>query len=203
MVDIAREAVGEKTTAQGGFTREVDGRVVPVPGLYAIDTPHTMIEFVARQLMVSRVRGKFSQFGGTVTIAEEAEASHTEVIIEASSVNTGDDKRDAHLRSSDFFDVETHPQIRFTSTEVTLDGEDFKVVGDLTIHGTTRPVELALEFNGVGPDPWGGLRAGFSATTEISRADFGIEFNIPLDGGGVVVGDKIKISLEIEAVLAS
>lgn len=174
-----------------------------VAGTWNIDPAHSEVGFVVRHVMVSKVKGVFSKFEGTVTIDDDPLKSRVEATIDASSIDTREPQRDAHLRSSDFFDVETHPQIRFTSSEVTPDGEDFKVVGDLTIHGTTRPVELALEFNGVGPDPWGGLRAGFSATTEISRADFGIEFNIPLDGGGVVVGDKIKISLEIEAVLAS
>lgn len=174
-----------------------------VAGTWNIDPSHSEVGFVVRHVMVSKVKGVFSKFEGAVTIDDDPLKSRVEATIDASSIDTREPQRDAHLRSSDFFDVETHPQIRFASTAVTAAGEDFEVIGDLTIHGTTRPVELALEFNGVGPDPWGGLRAGFSATTEISRADFGIEFNIPLDGGGVVVGDKIKIYLEIEAVLAS
>lgn len=174
-----------------------------VAGTWNIDPTHSEVGFVVRHVMVSKVKGVFSKFDGAITVAEAPLRSRVEATIDASSIDTREPQRDAHLRSSDFFDVETHPEIRFVSTEVSPAGNDFRVTGDLTIHGVTRQVELALEFNGVAPDPWGGLRAGFSASTEISRADFGIEFNIPLDGGGVVVGDKIKIYLEIEAVLAS
>lgn len=174
-----------------------------VAGTWNIDPVHSEVGFVVRHVMVSKVKGVFSKFEGAITVGEDPLQSSVEAKIDASSIDTREPQRDAHLRSSDFFDVETHPEIRFVSTSVVPDGDDFTVTGDLTIHGVTRQVELALEFNGVGPDPWGGLRAGFSAGTEISRADFGIEFNIPLDGGGVVVGDKIKIHLEIEAVLAS
>ncbi|HVA74280.1 MAG TPA: YceI family protein [Acidimicrobiales bacterium] len=172
-------------------------------GTWNIDPVHSEVGFVVRHVMVSKVKGVFSKFEGAITVDEDPLKSKVEATIDASSIDTREAQRDAHLRSSDFFDVETHPEIRFVSTSVARAGDDFKVTGDLTIHGVTRPVDLALELNGVGPDPWGGLRAGFSATTEISRADFGIVFNIPLDGGGVVVGDKIKIYLEIEAVLAS
>jgi len=172
-------------------------------GTWNIDPVHSEVGFVVRHVMVSKVKGVFSKFEGAITVDEDPLKSKVEATIDASSIDTREAQRDAHLRSSDFFDVETHPEIRFVSTSAARAGDDFKVTGDLTIHGVTRPVDLALELNGVGPDPWGGLRAGFSATTEISRADFGIVFNIPLDGGGVVVGDKIKIYLEIEAVLAS
>ena len=174
-----------------------------VAGTWNIDPTHSEVGFVVRHVMVSKVKGVFSKFDGAITVDEDPLRSRVEATIDASSIDTREPQRDAHLRSSDFFDVETHPEICFVSTEVSPAGNDFTVTGDLTIHGVTRQVELALEFNGVAPDPWGGLRAGFSASTEISRADFGIEFNIPLDGGGVVVGDKIRIYLEIEAVLAS
>jgi polyisoprenoid-binding protein YceI len=170
-------------------------------GTWNIDPSHSEVGFVVRHVMVSKVKGVFSKFEGAITVDEDPLRSRVEATIDASSIDTREPQRDAHLRSSDFFDVETHPEIRFVSTSVAPNGDDFVVTGDLTIHGVTRQVELDLEFNGVAPDPWGGLRAGFSANTEISRADFGIVFNIPLDGGGVVVGDKIKISLEIEAVL--
>jgi polyisoprenoid-binding protein YceI len=176
-----------------------------VPGLLAgtwtIDPAHSEVGFSVRHLMVSKVRGSFKTFEGTITIAENPLDSRVEARIDASSVDTREENRDNHLRSSDFFDVEKHPQITFVSTAVRPAGSDYRVTGDLTIHGVTRPVELDLEFNGVNADPWGGQRAGFSATTEISRADYGIEFNIPVDGGGVVVGDKIKINIEVEAVL--
>jgi polyisoprenoid-binding protein YceI len=179
---------------------------VEVPGLVAgtwnIDPVHSEVGFSVRHLMVSKVKGSFKTFDGTITIADNPLDSRVEAHIDASSVDTRDENRDNHLRSADFFEVESHPQITFVSTAVRpAGGSDYEVIGDLTIHGVTRSVELGLEFNGVSPDPWGGTRAGFSAGTEISRADFGMEFNMPLDGGGVVVGDRIKISLEVEAVL--
>jgi polyisoprenoid-binding protein YceI len=170
-------------------------------GTWTIDPSHSEVGFTVRHLMVSKVKGTFKTFDGTISIAENPLDSRVEAHIDASSVDTRDENRDNHLRSSDFFDVGQHPQITFVSTAVRPDGRDYAVSGDLTIHGVTRPVELTLEFNGVSPDPWGGVRAGFSATTEISRGDYGIEFNMPLDGGGVVVGDKIKINIEVEAVL--
>ena len=179
--------------------------IVEVPGLvtgtWAIDPSHSEVGFSVRHLMVSKVKGSFKTFEGSITIAEDPLASQVEASIDAWSVDTRDENRDNHLRSSDFFEVENYPKITFASTAVRPHGRDYVVTGDLTIRGVTRSVDLELEFNGVSPDPWGGTRAGFSASTEISRADFGIEFNIPMDGGGVVVGDRIKISLEVEAVL--
>jgi polyisoprenoid-binding protein YceI len=183
----------------------VSTSVVETPGLVAgtwnIDPTHSEVGFVVRHLMVSKVRGNFTSFDGSITIGEDPLLSRVEATIDAASIDTREPQRDAHLRSTDFFDVETHPKITFTSTSVRPDGRDFVVTGDLTIHGVTRSVDLELEYNGVHADPWGGQRTGFSAATEISRGDFGIDFNIPLDGGGVVVGDKIKITLEVEAVL--
>jgi polyisoprenoid-binding protein YceI len=172
-----------------------------VAGTWAIDPSHSEVGFTVRHLMVSKVKGSFKTFEGTITIAENPLDSRVEARIDAFSVDTRDENRDNHLRSSDFFEVENYPYITFVSSSVRPQGHDYVVTGDLTIRGVTRSVDLALEFNGVSPDPWGGTRAGFSAFTEISRADYGIEFNIPMDGGGVVVGDKIKINLEIEAVL--
>jgi polyisoprenoid-binding protein YceI len=178
---------------------------IEIPGLVAgtwdIDPVHSEVGFSVRHLMVSKVKGSFKTFSGSITIAENPLESKVEVTIDASTVDTRDENRDTHLRSSDFFEVDKHPQITFSSTSVRPAGSDYEVTGDLTIHGVTRAVDLEVEFNGVSPDPWGGTRAGFSASTEISRSDFGIEFNMALDGGGVVVGDKIKITLEIEAVL--
>jgi len=126
-----------------------------------------------------------------------------EATVDMNSVTTNDDNRDAHLRSADFFHTENHPTMTYRSTGVRADGDNYVVDGELTLHGVTRPVALNLEFNGVSGDPWGGTRAGFSAETEINRKDFGIDFNMPLDGGGVVVGDKVKVQLEIEATLAT
>jgi polyisoprenoid-binding protein YceI len=170
-------------------------------GTWAIDPSHSEVGFSVRHLMVAKVRGTFERFDGTITIAEDPLASRVEANVELASINTRDEGRDAHLRSPDFFETDTHPNMTFASTSVTPKGSDYAVVGDLTIKGVTRSVDLSLEFNGVHPDPWGGTRAGFSAETEINRKDFGIDFQIPMDGGGVVVGDKIKVLLEVEAVL--
>jgi polyisoprenoid-binding protein YceI len=151
--------------------------------------------------MVSKVKGRFTRFDGAITIAEDPLDSKVEATIDASSLVTGDEGRDQHLRSSDFLEVDKHQQLKFVSRSVRAAGSDYEVEGDLTIKGVTRPVTLALELNGVSADPWGGQRAGFSASTEINRSDFGVTFNMPLEGGGVVVGEKVKITLEIEAVL--
>jgi polyisoprenoid-binding protein YceI len=152
--------------------------------------------------MVSKVKGRFHDFEGAITIAENPLDSKVEATIQLASVDTKDAQRDEHLRSDDFFAVATHPTMTFVSREVRPDGVDFVVVGDLTIRGVTRPVELDLEFNGVSADPWGGTRAGFTAKTEVNRRDFGLEWNVALDTGGVLVGEKVKIELEIEAVRA-
>ncbi|MBX3284728.1 MAG: YceI family protein [Acidimicrobiales bacterium] len=170
-------------------------------GTWTIDKSHSEIGFSVRHLMVSKVKGNFETFEGTVTIADDPLQSSVQVEVDLSSINTRDEGRDGHLRSADFFEVETHPTMTFASTKVEPAGSNYKVTGDLTIKGTTKPVVLDLEFNGVHPDPWGGTRSGFSATAEISRKEFGVDFEIPMDGGGVVVGDKISISLEVEAVL--
>jgi polyisoprenoid-binding protein YceI len=171
-------------------------------GTWTIDPSHSEVGFTVRHLMVSKVKGNFETFEGTITIAEDPLASSVTAEVDLGSINTRDAQRDAHLRSADFFETDTYPKLTFTSTSVEPAGSDYKVTGDLTIKGVTRSVVLDLEFNGVHPDPWGGTRSGFSATTEISRKDFGIDFEIPMDGGGVVVGDKVKIGLEVEAVLA-
>lgn len=172
-----------------------------VAGTWAIDPTHSEVGFSVRHLMVSKVKGTFKTFEGTLTIADDLLDSRVEATIDASSVDTRDENRDNHLRSADFFDVDQHPQLTFSSTSIRPKGDAYIVTGDLTIHGVTRSVDLDLEFNGVSPDPWGGTRTGFSASTEINRSDFGVEFNIPLESGGFVVGDRIKITLEIEAVL--
>lgn len=170
-------------------------------GTWSIDASHSEVGFSVRHLAVAKVKGQFESFEGTITIAEDPLQSAVEASIDLASITTRDKQRDEHLRSSDFFNVEANPKMTFRSTSVTPSGSDYKLVGDLTIKDVTKPVELDLEFNGVSPDPWGGTRAGFSATGEINRKDFGIDFNIPLDGGGFVIGDKIKLVLEVEAAL--
>lgn len=172
------------------------------PGTWNIDASHSSVSFVARHLVVSKVRGRFDTFAGAITVAADPLQSTVEATIEVASINTSDANRDGHLRSADFFDAERYPTISFTTTAVRAAGDDFVLTGDLTIKGVTRPVDLELEFNGVEKDPWGGTRAGFSAETEINRKDWGLEWNVVLETGGALVGEKIKIQLDIEAVQA-
>ncbi len=166
------------------------------------DLPHSSINFFVRHLMVSKVHGRFATWGGSLQLDEEdITRSRVEVSIDTASIDTKEDKRDAHLRSADFFDAERFPKLEFKSTSVKriTDGE-LEVTGELTIRGQTKPITLKVESNGQVMDPWGGTRAGFSAKASISRKEFGLHWNALLEAGGVVVGDKIEISLEIEAV---
>src|SRR6478609_980366 len=165
-------------------------------GPWTIDPSHPEVGFTVRHLM-SKVRGQFEKFEGSLTTGDSLEDTRATATIDLNSVNTRDEQRDGHLRSADFFDVEKFGQMTFTTTS--FDGTT--VVGDLTIKGVTKPVELDVEFLGIGQDPWGGQRLGFEATAEISRKDFGIDFNVPLDGGKVLIGDKVSIHLAVEAVL--
>jgi polyisoprenoid-binding protein YceI len=178
---------------------------VQVPGLTAgtwvIDLAHSEVSFTVRHLMVSKVRGTFTKFEGQIEVGEDLLASSVTATIDLSSIDTRDAGRDTHLRSADFFEIEKFPSMTYQSTSIRAEGDHFVVEGNLSLHGVTSSVPLTLESNGVGSDPWGGTRAGFSAEGEISRKDFGIDFSMPLDGGGVVVGDKVKIHIEIEAVL--
>ncbi|SNS32180.1 Polyisoprenoid-binding protein YceI [Geodermatophilus pulveris] len=169
-------------------------------GTWDVDATHSTVGFSVRHMMVSKVRGYFTRFTGELHTAEDPAQSAVTATIDMDSIDTRQEQRDAHIRSADFFDVATHPVMTFRSTGVRADGADWVVTGDLTVKGTTRPVELALEVNGFGPDAYGGTRAGFSARTEISRKEFGVDIDLPMDGG-VVVGDRITVELEIEAVL--
>jgi polyisoprenoid-binding protein YceI len=172
------------------------------PGRWAIDPVHSEVAFSVRHLMVSKVRGRFTRFAGEIVTGEDVAESSVEATVDLASVDTGSDDRDAHLRSADFLDVERFPTLGYRSTAVRPEGDAFVVDGELTLHGVTRPVSLALEVNGfLSESPFGDSRVGFSATAEISRKDFGIAFDAPLEGGGVVVGDRIQIALEVEAVL--
>jgi polyisoprenoid-binding protein YceI len=181
-------------------TRVVEGRSVPAAGSWAVDKGHSSVEFVARHLMVTKVRGRFAEYDAAVTIAERPEDSKVDVTIHAGSITTGDPGRDGHLTSADFLDVENFPTITFASTAVRPTGEStWDVDGDLTIHGVTKPVTLAVEFGGVASDPWNNTKAFFSAATEFDREGFGLTWNQPLAGGGVLVGKKVKVELEIQA----
>jgi polyisoprenoid-binding protein YceI len=171
-----------------------------VAGTWDADPVHSHIGFVARHLMVSKVRGKFTKFDVRIVTADNPLESTVSVSIDAASVDTGNQMRDDDLRSERFLDVANYPQITFESTSVTQDGDKYAVAGALTIRGVTKPVTLDVEVNGFGPDPYGGTRAGFSAATEINRNDFGVSFNAPIPGG-VMVSEKIAIEIEVEAVL--
>src|SRR5689334_13410212 len=187
-------------------THSTDAGVQDLPGYvagrWAIDRAHSSVSFSVRHLMVSKVRGQFADFDGEIVTGADPLDSSVTATVDLSSIDTGNADRDAHIRSADFFDVDTHPTLAFRSTGVRPDGEDFVVDGELSLHGVTRPVSLKLEVNGFQhASPFGDVRAGFSASTEINRKDYGIEFNMPLEGGGVVVGEKVQIALEIEAIL--
>ena len=182
-------------------TRTVDGYELPNAGTYALDASHSEVGFSVRHLMVSKVKGRFSDVSGTITIAEDPLASSVEVAIGTASIDTRDEQRDAHLRSPDFFDVEQYPNMTYRSTKVTPAGKGrWLVEGDLSLHGVTRNVPLEVSFEGAASDPWGGLRAGFSARAELDREDFGLGWNQVLETGGVVVGKKVNIEIEAEAV---
>jgi polyisoprenoid-binding protein YceI len=168
---------------------------------WQLDPAHTHVEFSVKHLMIARVKGRFAGVTGTVEMGADPAASTVDVVIDAASIDTREAKRDAHLRSADFFDVERFPTIAFRSREVRPTGAgDFSVVGDLTIRDVTREVTLEVTDEGRGTDPWGGARAGFSATAEIDRRDFGLTWNQALEAGGVLVGNEIRISLEVELV---
>jgi polyisoprenoid-binding protein YceI len=166
------------------------------------DLTHSSINFHARHLMVSKVHGRFTKWSGSLELDEQdLTRSKLDVTIDAASIETREDKRDEHLRSADFLEVDKYPTITFKSTAITRDGEDtYRLVGDLTIHGVTRSVTLDVEGGARVTDPWGGTRTGFSAKTSISRKDFGLTWNVALEAGGFLVSDKLEITLEIEAV---
>jgi polyisoprenoid-binding protein YceI len=178
---------------------EITQSVVPAAGTYALDPTHSYVSFTARHLMVTKVRGRFPVTAGSLVISEDPEASSVEATIDVTAVETGDPKRDEHLRSADFFDVEQFGEASFRSTKVENHGDgEFTLHGDLTLHGVTKAVSLKGEYLGSQPSPWGDTRIGFSAETEISRSDWGINFNVALETGGVVVSDKIKLAIDAE-----
>lgn len=173
--------------------------------LWKLDPAHTQIEFSVKHMMFTKVRGQFSDFEGTVELdTDNPAASSVNVTIDAASIDTGVSDRDKHLRSADFFDVEKYPEITFRSKDVRgaiQEGGAFEVVGDLTIHGVTREVTLEASFEGTGTDPWGGSRAGFTASTSIDRRDFDLKWNQALETGGILVGHEVGISLQVQAVM--
>jgi polyisoprenoid-binding protein YceI len=172
-----------------------------VAGTWNVDPVHSEVSFVVRHMMVSKVRGRFDTFSASVITADDPLKSSVTASVDLNSVNTGAPDRDNHIRSADFFHIEQHPTMTFTSTGVRQHGDEFLLDGDLTLRGITKPVTFKLEVNGFGPDAYGGTRAGFSATTEINRTDWGVSYNGPIPGGGVAVSEKVTINLEIEGVL--
>ncbi|RHA44341.1 YceI family protein [Cellulomonas rhizosphaerae] len=169
-------------------------------GTWALDTSHTEAAFSVRHAGISKVRGSVAVTGGTLVVGDDLAASSVSVTLDPSTVTTGDANRDGHLKTGDFFDVEKFGEWTFVSTSVHHDGSDYVVVGDLTIHGVTKSVELATEFNGTAVDPFGNVRAGFEATTTISRKEFGLTYNAALEAGGVLISDKVVISLDVSAI---
>ena len=168
---------------------------------WQIDPTHSLVEFSVRHLMFSTVKGRFTSIKGTILDAGDTPTlSSVDVEIDAASVNTGDDKRDAHLRGADFFDVEHFPTITFKSTRIVGSRDEFTLIGDLTLHGVTREVSLDATLNGTGVSPFGQTVAAFSAQTKINRKDWGLNWNVALETGGVLVSDQFKVEIELEAV---
>jgi len=172
-----------------------------IAGTWNIDPAHSEIGFAARHMMISRVRGKFAGFEGSITTARNPLESTAVAVIDLASISTGNDQRDAHLRSADFFSADSDPKMTYRSTGIRENGDGLRVDGELTIRGITRPVTLDVEVHGIGVDNYGQTRLGCSATGEISRADFGMTWNVVLDGGGFLVSDTIQLILEVAAVL--
>ena len=179
---------------------ETSTTTVPA-GTWTLDAAHSTVGFTVRHMMVSKVRGRFTDYTADIVTAEDPLRSTVNATIQMASIDTGDEGRDGHLRTNDFFDIEEFPTMTFTSTGITGSGPDYELAGDLTIKGVTKPVTFDLEFGGVGKDPWGNTRAGFTVTGTINRKDFGMAYNAVLETGGIMVGEKVSIELDIEATL--
>jgi polyisoprenoid-binding protein YceI len=176
--------------------------VRPAPGTYIIDPGHSGVSFTGRHLMISKVRGKFAVTEGRIVIGEDPEQSSVEAVVSAASVSSGDARRDEHLRSADFFDVERYPTITFRSTKVEDLGDgEFALTGDLTVRDVTKPVTFKGEYLGSSKSPWNTTVAGFTAEATVNRKDWGLEWNMALETGGVLVSDKITLTLDVEAIL--
>jgi polyisoprenoid-binding protein YceI len=181
--------------------RTYEDREIPAPGEYTIDPAHSSVEFIGRHLMITKVRGRFPEVSGAITIDEVPEQSHVEVEINVATLDTGNAQRDEHLRSPDFFHAEQHPTITFTSTKVKPGKSGtWAVTGDLTVRDVTRPVTLDVDFEGANASPMGDQRIAFSALSEVDREDWGLTWNVALETGGVLVGKKVRIELNVQAV---
>jgi polyisoprenoid-binding protein YceI len=182
-------------------TRDFKGLTIPTAGTFAIDPTHSHVGFVVKHLMVSKVRGSFTEVSGEIVIAEDPTASTVTAVMQASSITTGVEQRDGHIRTGDFLEVEKYPTVEFHSTSLTpKGGNEFTLAGELTIKGVSRPVELDFEFEGATTSPYGKDVFGFSAKTEIDREDWGITYNMALEAGGFMVSKNVKIEIEGEAV---
>jgi polyisoprenoid-binding protein YceI len=190
--------MSDTTTAPA--TRTVNGVELPASGTWAIDVSHSSVNFKVKHLGLAKTRGRFTDFEGTVQIGEDPRDTTVEVSIAAASVDTHDSKRDEHLRGADFFDVETHPKLAFRSTKVDGRDDEWSLEGELTVAGVTRPVSLDVTYEGVAGDPWGGTRAGFTASAQINREDFGLSWNAALEAGGFLVGKTVTIDLDVELI---
>lgn len=168
-------------------------------GTYSIDPAHTNVEFAVKHMMITTVRGRFGDVKGKVEIPENGQP-RIDIAIAAASIDTRTDARDTHLRSADFFDVEKYPELRFVSTRATRTGDGYKLTGDLTIKGVTKPITLEVTEEGAGVDPWGNQKAAFSAMGKINRSDFGLTWNAALETGGVLVSEEVRISIDAQLV---
>ena len=184
-------------------TRQASGIELPAPGRWQIDPGHTELAFIGRHFMLTKVRGRFTGVTGAIEVAQNPGRTTAEVTIDMASVESGNQARDDHLRSPDFFDAADHPTATFTGRAAGWQGTHGTLAGELTIRGITRPVTLAAEYLGHAADPWGGQRAIFTAETTINREDWGLTWNMPLDGGGLLVSKEIRIEINAEAVLQS
>lgn len=171
-------------------------------GVWTLDKAHTKVGFLAKHLMVSKVRGHFDGYESTVTVADDLTQSTIEVTLDAASITTGAEDRDQHLRSADFFDIENHPVLRFESTDISFDGDIWKITGDLTIREVTRPVTLDASYEGSATDPWGNTHVGFEARATINREDWGLTWNAALEGGGWLVSKDVVLEIEGQLIKA-
>jgi polyisoprenoid-binding protein YceI len=188
------------STAEVG-AREFEGVEIPTPGTFQIDALHSQVGFVVRHMKVAKVRGHFLEYSGEIEIAEDPLQSKVEVIVKTASVSTREDNRDAHLRSADFFETDSYPEMTFKSTKVEhLGGNEFDVTGDLTIKGVTKPIVLHAEVEGLVVDPYGNQRLGFTVAGEIDRFEFGLTWNAAIEAGGLVVSRNVVLEIEVEAV---
>src|SRR5918995_331449 len=194
--------MGPRAGRPGGVSMS---SVTDIPGFTAgtwvIDPIHSEIGFTVRHLMVSKVRGRFETFEGEIVTGDDILDTRATATMDLNSINTGNEDRDNDLRSSNYFESDKYPTMTYRTTNLRVVGDGYVADGELTVKDITNPVSLQVEFNGISADPWGGTRAGLSASGEINRKDFGVTFDIPMEGGGLVVGDKIQLNLEIEAVL--